>query len=40
VQHLPVLDQILDGTRHVFDGHGEIDAVLIVEINAIGPEAL
>src|SRR5215217_6822396 len=40
VQHLPGLDQPLDGARHVFDGHGEIDAVLIVEIDAIGPEAL
>jgi hypothetical protein len=26
--------------RHVFDSHGEIDAVLIVEIDAIGLEAL
>ena len=40
VQHLPGLDQILDGAGHVFDWHGEIDAVLIVEIDAIGPEAL
>ena len=36
----PALIRILDGAGHVFDGHGEIDAVLIVEIDAIGPEAL
>src|SRR5215213_8659967 len=40
VQHLPGLDQILDGAGHVFDWHCGIDAVLIVEIDAIGPEAL
>jgi hypothetical protein len=38
VQDLPSLDQLLDGAGHVFDRHAEIDAVLIVEIDAIGPE--
>ena len=40
VQNLPGLDQILDRAGHVFDRHGEIDAVLVVEIDAVGPEAL
>ena len=37
---LALLDQILDGSRHVLDRHGGIDAMLIEQIDAIGPEPL
>ena len=36
----PALIGILDRAGHVFDRHGEVDAVLVVEIDAVGPEAL
>ena len=36
----PALIRSLTGAGHVFDWDCEIDAVLIVEIDAIGPEAL
>ena len=35
---LALLDQVLDGSRHVFDRHGRIDAMLIEQIDAVGPE--
>ncbi len=38
MQDLSLLDQVLDRTGHVFDGHLRIDAVL--EVDAIGAEAL
>lgn len=40
VQNLPSLDQIFDRAGHVLNWHGEIDAVLIVEIDAVGPQTL
>ena len=36
----PALIRSLTVAGHVFDWHCEIDAMLIVEIDAIGPEAL
>ena len=40
VQDLSGLDQILDRAGHVLDRHGEIDPVLVVEIDAVGLETL
>ena len=40
MQDLSGLDQILDRAGHVFDRHGEIDPVLVVEIDAVGLETL
>src|SRR5216684_7758240 len=40
VQDLSFLNQILNGMRDIFDGHIWIDPVLVVEINAVGSEAL
>ena len=40
VQNLSCLDQILDRAGHVLDRHVRVDAVLVVEIDAVGPEAL
>ena len=40
MQDLSFLDEILDRAGHVFDRHVRIDAVLVVEIDAVGPEAL
>jgi hypothetical protein len=40
VQHLPLLDEILDRTRHVFDRHARIDPVLVIKVDAVGPESL
>ena len=37
---LALLDQVLDRSRHVFDRHVGIDAVLIEQIDAVGPEPL
>lgn len=37
---LPLLDEVLDGSGHVFDGHALVDAVLVEEIDAIRPQAL
>src|SRR5689334_24626356 len=39
VLHLALLNQVLDRARHVFDRHGRIDAMLIVEIHDVGLEA-
>src|SRR4051794_39209549 len=40
MQHLPGVDQIFDRRGHVFDWHGRIDTMLVVQIDAVGPEAL
>src|SRR3954454_3083076 len=40
VQDLSRLDQILDHASHVFDGHGGINPVLVIEIDAVGLETL
>src|SRR3974390_2664173 len=38
--HLALLDQVLDGAGHVFDGYRGVDAVLVVEVDDINAEAL
>jgi len=40
VPHLALLNQILHRSRHIFDRHVGINAVLIEEVNVIRPEAL
>ena len=40
VLHLALLNQVLHRSRHVFDRHVRIDAVLIEQIDDIGLEAL
>jgi hypothetical protein len=40
VPDLALLDEIPDRARHVFDRHGGVDPVLVVEIDAVGTEAL
>ena len=37
--YLPGLDQLLDGPGHVFDRHGRIHAVLVEQVDAVGPRA-
>src|SRR5688572_27887650 len=39
VLHLSLLGQVLDGARHVLDGHLRVDAVLIVEVDAVRLQA-
>ena len=36
---LALLDQVLDGARHVFDRHSRIDAMLIEQVDVVGPAA-
>src|ERR1700704_6160301 len=36
VQSFPLLDKVPNRARHVFDCHIRIDAVLIIEIDAVG----
>jgi hypothetical protein len=38
VQHLSLLDQVFDRTRHFFDGHIRIDAVLVVKVDPVGTQ--
>jgi hypothetical protein len=38
--HLARLDQVLDGSCHVFDRNLWIDAMLIEQVDAVGLEAL
>src|SRR5213594_123911 len=38
VLHLALRNQFLDRSRHVFDRHVWVDAVLIIEIDDVGPE--
>ena len=38
--HFALLDQVLHRSRHIFDGHVRINAVLIEQIDHIGPEPL
>ena len=40
VLHLAGLDELLDGPGHVFDRHGRIHAVLIEQVDAVGPQPL
>ena len=40
VQNLSFFDQLFDCTCHIFDWYIRIDPVLVVEIDAIGSEAL
>ena len=40
VQDFPLLDEILDRTRHIFYWHFAIYPVLVIEINAVGLKAL
>ena len=37
---LPSLDQLLHRPRHVLDRHVRVDAVLVEQVDAIGPEPL
>jgi hypothetical protein len=37
---LPSADQVLDRARHVLDRHGGVDAVLVEQVDAVGPQAL
>jgi hypothetical protein len=36
VQHLALCDEILDRTSHVFDRHGRIHSVLVIQVDAVG----
>ena len=40
VQNLALLDEVFHRAGDVLDRHGRIDAVLVVEIDAVGPQAL
>src|SRR5260370_28652339 len=40
VQNLSFFNQFFDGVCHILDWHIRIDPVLVVEINAVGSEAL
>ncbi len=40
VLHLALLDQVLHGSRHVFDRDARIHAVLVEQIDDVGLEAL
>ena len=40
MQHLPRVDEFLDGAGHVLDRDGRVDPVLVVEVDAVGSEAL
>ncbi|GAA4343983.1 hypothetical protein GCM10023165_26810 [Variovorax defluvii] len=40
MQHFAFLDQVLDRASHVLDRHSQIDAVLVVEVDAVGLQAL
>src|SRR5512146_2756149 len=40
VPHLALLNQILDGAGDIFNGHVGIDAMLIEQIDRIGPQPL
>ena len=38
MKDLSLLDQILDRAGHVLDRHGQVDPVLVVEVDAVGLE--
>ena len=40
VLHFALLNQILHRSGHIFDRHVGVDAVLVIEINRIDPQAL
>jgi hypothetical protein len=40
MQHLSLRDQILDRAGHVFDRDCRVDAVLVEEIDPVGPQPL
>ena len=40
VLHLALLDQLLDRAGDVFDRHVRVDAMLIEQVDAVGPQAL
>jgi hypothetical protein len=40
MQDLSLLDEILDRASHVFNWNVRVDPVLVIEVDAVGPEAL
>lgn len=40
VQHLALLDEILEGAGRVLDRHGQVNAVLVVQVDAVALQAL
>ena len=40
VFHLSLLDEFFDGSGHIFNRDIRVDAVLVEQIDAIGPETL
>ena len=38
VQHLPLADELPDRAGHIFDRHGRVDPVLVVEVDAVGSQ--
>jgi hypothetical protein len=40
VQHFSCPDQVFNGGSYVLDWHSWIDPVLVIKINAVGPETL
>ena len=40
MQNFALLDDVFDRAGHLFDRHARVDAVLVIQVDMIGPQSL